>query len=457
MITRDMARRAARTAIISGVRPGSIADEAGIRPGDRLVSVNGRPVRDMIEYRFLCAEEEVSVVVERPDGEVLVVDVTKDYDEPVGLEFDDAIFDGVRRCRNRCVFCFVDQLPRGVRRALRVRDDDFRLSFMTGSYITLTNLTEEDYDRLVSMRLSPLYVSVHSTDPITRGRLLGRKGPSDVMRGLARLAAAGIAVHTQVVLCPGINDGDELQRAVHDLAALYPGVRSCAVVPVGLTRHRRGLPPLAPVAREDAARAVDAIERWQEEFLSIFSSRFVFASDELYLRAGRPVPGREAYEDFPQIENGVGLLRDYIDERDEMRETLPRGEARVAARVVAVTGEAAFPVIDETCKLLSRTRGLSCRALLVRNRFFGPRVSVAGLLVGQDIARTFVAAVGRGGCDAVIIPRVCLKAGETRFLDDMTVGDLERLVGAPVDVASPTPGALAACALKRGGLEWQPR
>ncbi|MGE5588279.1 MAG: DUF512 domain-containing protein [Clostridia bacterium] len=453
-----MSERSARGAVISRVEAGSIADEAGIMPGDRLVSVNGRPVRDVLEYRFLCAEDELSLEVEKPDGELLIVEVTKDCDEPCGLEFSDTIFDGVRRCRNRCVFCFVDQLPRGVRRTLRVRDDDFRLSFMTGSYITLTNLTEEDYDRVASMRLSPLYVSVHSTDPATRGRLLGRKGPCDVMGGLARLVEAGIVIHTQVVLCPGVNDGLELERTVRDLRSLFPGVRSCAVVPVGLTRHRRGLPRVAPVCREDAARVIGDVERWQEESLEMLSSRFVFASDELYLRAGKAVPVRQAYEDFPQIENGVGLLREFIDQLEEMKESgrLPQ-EVKTRTRLVVVTGEDAYPVVDEACRFLGRVRGLSCRALLVKNRFFGPRVSVAGLLTGRDIAGTYLMAVGRGGCDAVIIPSVSLKADEPRFLDDMTVRELERRCGAPVDVVAPTPASLAACALKRGGCVWEPR
>lgn len=437
---------------------GSIAEEAGIAPGDRLVAINGRPVRDILEYRFLCAEEELSLVVEKPDGDTLVVEVTKDYDEPCGLEFGEAIFDGVRRCRNRCVFCFVDQLPRRVRRTLRVKDDDFRLSFLTGSYITLTNLTEDDYDRVATMRLSPLYVSVHSTDPVTRGRLLGRRGPCDVMDGLARLVAAGIVVHTQVVLCPGINDGDELERTVRDISSLYPGVKSCAVVPVGLTRHRRGLFPLAPVSQEAAARVVASVEKWQEDFLERFSSRFVFASDEFYVLAGKTVPSREAYEGFPQIENGVGLLRDFVDELDEMRRAanLPRC-TKIPVRLVAITGEAAYPVIDEACRFLESVKGLSCRALLVKNRFFGPRISVAGLLTGQDIARTFAAAIGRGGCDAIVIPSVSLKADAPRFLDDMTVSELERVCGVPVDVVDPTPASFAARALKRGGCAWQLR
>ncbi|MGE5592434.1 MAG: DUF512 domain-containing protein [Betaproteobacteria bacterium] len=456
--TSNTSGRSTRGAVVCRVDAGSIAEEAGIAPGDRLITINGRPVRDILEYRFLCAEEELSLVVEKPDGDTLVVEVTKDYDEPCGLEFGEAIFDGVRRCRNRCVFCFVDQLPRKVRRTLRIRDDDFRLSFMTGSYITLTNLTEEDYDRVAAMRLSPLYVSVHSTDPVTRGRLLGRRGPCHVMGGLARLVAAGIVVHTQIVLCPGMNDGEELERTVRDLSSLFPGVKSCAVVPVGLTRHRRGLFPVAPVSQDGAARVVASVEKWQEEFLERFSSRFVFASDEFYVLAGKAVPSREAYEGFPQIENGVGLLRDFIDELDEMRRTadLPR-YAKAPVRLVAVTGEAAYPVIGEACRFLESVKGLSCRALLVKNRFFGPRISVAGLLTGQDIARTFTAAIGRGGCDAIVIPSVSLKADAPRFLDDMTVGELERVCGVPVDVVDPTPASLAARALKRGGCAWQLR
>ncbi|MCR4402239.1 MAG: DUF512 domain-containing protein [Firmicutes bacterium] len=453
-----MPASSSRGAVVSRVEAGSIADEAGIVPGDRLVAVNGRQVRDVLEYRFLCADEELSLEFEKSDGEVLVVEVAKDFDESCGLEFTDAIFDGVRRCRNRCVFCFVDQLPRGVRRTLRLKDDDFRLSFMTGSYITLTNFTEEDYARVASMRLSPLYVSVHSTNPATRGRLLGRKRQCDVMRSLARLVEAGIVIHTQVVLCPGLNDGSDLEGTVRDLRSLFPGVRSCAVVPVGLTRHRRGLPRVAPVLKEDAARVIADVERWQRESLEVCSYRFVFASDELYLRAGRAVPGREAYEDFPQIENGVGLLREFIDHLDALKASgrLPE-EVNTPTRLVVVTGEDAYAVVGEACRLLERVRGLSCRTLLVKNAFFGPGVRAAGLLTGRDIARTYLLAVGRGKCDAVVIPSVSLKADEPRFLDDMTVNELQRECGVPVEVVSPDPASLAVCALRRGGCAWEPQ
>lgn len=452
----NMSAKAASGALIVEVRPSSIADEAGIRPGDRLIDMNGALVRDILDFRFFSADREVSLSIEKPDGEILVVDVTKDCDEPLGLDFGDVIFDGVRSCRNRCTFCFVDQLPRGVRRTLYVKDDDYRLSFLTGSYITLTNLTTADFDRITSMRLSPLYVSVHSTNPKTRGLLLGRKGPCDVMNALGTLVRSGITIHTQVVLCPGVNDGEELERTVFDLASLFPGVRSCAVVPVGLTRYRRGLAPVVPVSARDAAGVLFAVEKWQEEFMQKHSSRFVFAADELYLRAGKPIPPREAYEDFPQIENGVGMLRDYMDELAGVREKLPQ-DVKVPKRIVVITGEDAYPLIDETCKLLSCVKGLSCSALAVKNRFFGPRVSVAGLLTGQDIARSFLMIVGEGGCDAMVIPRVCLKADEPRFLDGMTVDDLAQLAGVPVDVAAPTPGSLAEHVLRRGGLSWEGR
>lgn len=452
----NMSAKARSGALIVKVQPGSIADEAGIWPGDRLIDMNGAPVRDILEFRFFSLDREVSLSIEKPGGEILAVDVTKDPDEPLGLDFDDAIFDGVRPCRNRCPFCFVDQLPRGMRRTLYVKDDDYRLSFLTASYITLTNLTAADSDRIASMRLSPLYVSVHSTNPETRGLLMGREGPCDVMNALGTLVRSGITVHTQVVLCPGVNDGEELGKTVFDLASLFPGVRSCAVVPVGLTRHRRGLAPVMPVSVRDAARVLLRVETWQEGFVRRHSSRFVFAGDELYLRAGKPIPPREAYEDFPQIENGVGMLRDYVDELGGMRERLPQ-EVKVPRRTVVITGEDAYPLIDETCRLLSCVRGVSCSALPVKNRFFGPRVSVAGLLTGGDIARSFLAAVGEGGCDAMVVPQVCLKADEPRFLDGMTVNDLAQLAGVPVDVAAPTPGSLAESVLRRGGLSWEGR
>ncbi len=440
--------------MVARVRPGSIAHEAGIWPGDRLVAMNGGPVRDMIDFRFASADRSVSLSVRRPDGETLAVDVVKDYDEPLGLEFDALVFDGIRSCSNRCAFCFVDQLPRGMRKTLYVKDDDYRLSFLTGSYITLTNLDDADYDRIASMRLSPLYVSVHSTDPVTRGVLLGRTGPCEAMGPLRRLVEAGIVVHTQVVLCPGVNDGDDLERTVMDLASLSPGVASCAIVPVGITRHRRGLPRIAPVGASLAARVVARVEALQARLLHSRSSRFVFASDELYLKAGAPVPPRQAYEDFPQIENGVGLLRDYADELAAIRRHLPR-KVESPNRIAVITGRDAYPVIGETCRLLCSIEGVSCRALAVANRFFGPSVTVAGLLAGQDIARSFLLSIGRGGCDALVIPRVCLKADEMRFLDDTTVDDLARLCGTPVDVCAPTPRSLAENVLRRGGLAWQ--
>ncbi len=454
MSTGAMCGKQSEGATICEVRPGSIAYEAGIEPGDALIEMCGMPVRDVLDVRFLAADEEVTLLVRKQTGETLCVEVTKEPDEPLGLDFPDMVFDGVRRCRNRCVFCFVDQLPPGMRASLYVKDDDYRLSFLTGTYITLTNLGPGELERIVSMRLSPLYVSVHSTNPATRGLLLGRACACDVMGDLAALVRAGICVHTQVVLCPGVNDGDELRTTVRDLAGLFPGVRSCAVVPVGLTRHRRGLPRVSPVGQRDAAAVIRDIHALQAEFLERLSSRFVFASDEFYLRAGERVPPAQSYEDFPQLENGVGMLRLWFDGLADLRSRLP-AEARVAARVAAVTGEAAHAAVGEACKLLSSVKGLSCRAIVVKNRFFGPRVTVAGLLVGRDVARTVLTTVGEGGCDALLVPRTCLKADEPRFLDDMTTDDLASVVGMPVDAVAPSPASLAEAALRRGGLSWQ--
>jgi len=430
--------RRPRPAVVAQVLPGSKAESAGIGPGDRIVRVNGRAPRDYIDYRYLAAEPQVSLTVQAARGGLRRITIAKPIDEDLGIRFAEDVFDGVRRCRNECPFCFVDQLPRGLRQALYVRDDDYRLSFLHGNFITLTNLTAADEERIARLHLSPLYVSVHATEPEVRQRMFGRPTP-DVLAAMARLAARGIEFHTQIVVCPRVNDGAHLDRTIADLAALHPAVRSIGVVPVGLTRHRHGRPRVVPVGPEMARELIDAVRRWQRACLRRLGTRLVFAADELYLLAREPVPGRAAYEGFPQLANGIGCARLFIDGVNRLR--LLR--LRRAARVTLVTGEMAAGLVGRLANRLAAAGSVQAEVCVVPNRLFGRSVTTAGLLAGKDIAR----ALRR--CDVgevLIVPATAIREGEG-FLDGMTPEDLSRLAGAEV-IAAATP-AEAAAALRR--------
>ncbi len=409
------------------MRPSSAAARAGIRAGERIVRVNGRAPRDYIGYRYEAAEPEVALMVEGAGGVLRRVTVAKPVDEDLGLRFTEDVFDGIRTCRNRCPFCFVDQLPGGLRPALSIHDDDYRLSFLHGNFVTLTNLTAADRARIVRLHLSPLYVSVHATEPEVRRAIFGR-ATGDVCVEMERLTARGIEFHAQIVVCPGINDGPHLERTVRDLAALHPGLRSIGVVPVGLTRHRRGLAPLRPVTPAMAGELVRTIRRWQREFLGQLGSRLVFAADELYLLSGLALPGREAYEGFPQLGNGIGCARLFLEGVRRMR---PPRLGRFT-RVTLVTGEMAAGLVKEMARKLEAGGSVSAEVCVVENRLLGRSVTTAGLLAGRDIAR---ALAGRDLGDLVIVPAGAVREGEG-FLDGMTVEALSRRVGAPVVAAA---------------------
>lgn len=418
---------------VAEVAPGSPAARAGIAAGDRVLRVNGRAPRDYIEYRYLAAEPGVTLVVER-NGSRHRLRLDKHADEDLGLRFTDDVFDGVRTCRNRCFFCFVSQLPPGLRPALYVRDDDYRLSFLHGNFVTLTNLEPADLRRIARLHFSPLYVSVHATEPEVRRRLFGRPA-MDGLANLRWLAARGVELHTQIVVCPGVNDNRHLDRTVRELAALYPGVRSIGIVPVGLTRHRRGLPAIRPVGRELAAAIVGQVEAWQREFRARTGSRLVFAADELHLMAGRRVPGRVCYEGFPQLGNGIGGVRLFLDELARVRPP----SARRPRRVTLVTGEGAAFLVKRLAERVSGD-GVRAEACVVRNRLFGGMVTTAGLLAGRDVAR---AVARQGAGDLVVVPATAVREGEG-FLDGMTVEDLAGQVGAAVATAAGPREAVAA-------------
>ncbi|MEK6698322.1 MAG: DUF512 domain-containing protein [Nitrospirota bacterium] len=410
---------------IARVLPGSAAARLGLASGDALISVNGEEINDCIDYAFTIADEHPSLVVKKKGGSLVETAVPKEPDDDLGLEFAPL---RVRRCRNRCVFCFVDQMPKGCRRSLYVKDDDFRASFLFGNYITLGALTEDDWDRIFSRRLSPLYVSVHATDPSLRSFILGNRKAPDIMAGLKRLAAGGIRMHTQIVTCPGINDGPHLARTVEDLAGLFPAVASIAVVPVGLTAHRKGLFPLKAFTSRGAKALLESVEGLGAKYKKKFGARLVFASDEFYIKAGEPTPPASFYEDFPQIENGVGMVAEFLG--DARRTKLP---ARIASRTVTiVTGVSFGAILKGVLQRLNRVKGVSIRLVTVKNRFFGPSVTVAGLLTGQDILK---ALRGRNPGALVVVPAHAVKEDEDVFLDNMTLAHLERALGAPVRTA----------------------
>lgn len=408
--------------ILAAVRPGSPAAAAGLRAGDAVLAVDGRAVEDALDLAYAIAEERFTLTVRRPGGRARRRVVRREPGRAWGGEFAPP---PVRGCGNRCIFCFVDQMPRGLRNSLYVKDEDYRYSFLYGSYVTLTNLRAGDLRRIKRLRLSPLYVSVHATQERVRRRLLGRRRTPAILPLLRELTAAGITVHAQAVLCPGINDGAVLERTIRDLGRLYPGVQSLALVPVGLTAHRQALPPLRRHTAAEAAALLRRAEVWQKTFRARFGSRFVYAADEWYLRARRTVPKAEAYEGFPQIENGVGLVRQFLDAAAEAARKLP---ARVPSRRVLIpAGELSAPVVRRAVRPLARIPGVDLAVVPAANRLFGPEVTVSGLLSGADVLAA-LRPRARGG-ERVLIAADMVREGRDEFLDGMSLRTLARALG----------------------------
>ncbi len=415
---------------IQGIVPGSIAEELGIGPGDILLSINDRPVEDILDYHFLSQNEEINVLIERPDGEQWLFEIEKDEDEDIGIRFGKGLSDEYRHCRNKCVFCFIDQLPKGMRKTLYFKDDDTRLSFLQGNYVTLTNVSLEDLDRVIEYRLSPINISVHTTDPALRCRMLGNRNAGDILQKIKKLADADIEMNAQIVLCSGINDKDELERTLADLSAYHAQMKSVAVVPVGLTKFREGLYPLECPDKRFASDALDIIDRTQKHMLSEFGTRFVYASDEMYLLAGRDIPSEEEYEGYPQLENGVGMIRLLKEEVSFCLEEMP--EEEISRTVSVATGVLAEDFIRELSGMVQKkVRGLNVNVYGIRNEFFGGKVTVSGLVTGRDIAAQLK---GKELGDRLLIPVNMLRAGEEVFLDDMTVHELETELGTRIFV-----------------------
>ncbi len=428
--------------VVAAVEAGSAAAAAGLVHGDRILAINGHALRDAIDFQFHGGDDRLDLVVER-EGARRPLRLRRGAGRPLGLELVAPRPGEIATCANKCVFCFIHQLPKGMRRSLYVKDDDFRLSFLHGNYITLSDLDEADLERIVAQRLSPLYVSVHATDPALRHELLGRpKHPAAILPRLQRLAGAGIRMHAQIVLCPGLNDGPHLERTVRELAPLHPHVATTAIVPVGLTAHRERLPALRTLTAAEARGLVDTVAAWQAELQPRLGSRFVFLGDEVYLQAGAPLPPAAAYEGFAIAEDGIGLVRRF---EDGWGEALRRRRAiRPARRLTVVTGELYAPRL---AALLAALPGGGARVASVPNRFFGGSVAAAGLLTGQDIQRHLATCHDPG--EGVLVPAVAVRDGEGVFLDDMTPVDLERVLDVPVRVVAPEPGALLRALLER--------
>ena len=411
------------TAEIAEVYPDSIASRLGWAPGDRILRVNGTKPSDLIRFQWEWAGETVEMEIS-VRGETKQYIIQKKYDENPGIRFTEPVFDGIRSCANRCIFCFVDQMAPGCRESLYIKDDDFRLSFLQGSFVTLTNLSEADMQRIESEKLSPLYVSVHATDRVVRSRLLGREEPDRLVETMARLSDAGIQFHCQIVLCPGYNDGAVLDRTVEDLGGME-GVLSVSVVPVGITRYRAGLPALRPVDKAEAADLITRLAQKQQDFLRDKGTRFVWLSDEFYTIAERETPEAGDYEDYPQWENGVGLLRGLLEEAD----TYPLPEAVLSEKHLFLAGgTAAMQALTPLWDRLREVGGLSLTLIPLENSFFGPTVNVSGLLTGQCLIQG-LGARNLPRDTVVYLPDVMIRDTGDRFLDGLSVQEVSEKLG----------------------------
>lgn len=419
--------------IISSIEPDSIAEEFGWQPGDEIISINGHVLRDLLDFRFYVADEHLIILVRRGIVEA-EFEVEKDYETDLGVSFKDALFDGIRTCGAHCIFCFVEQLPKGMRKTLYVKDDDYRLSFLHGNFITLGNVSDDELQRIVTQRLSPLYISVHTTNSELREKMIGRKAPN-ILRQIDTLAEGHITLHTQIVLCRGINDGDYLDRTVEDLARRYPTVQSIAIVPAGLSMHRRNKTPIGSIDAQYSLEILNKLKHWQHECLAKYGTRLVWAADEFYLSVGRPVPLSTAYEGFPQIENGIGLVRKFKDSARRAKKLLPEKLSRPIT-VSVITGQLAAPLLREWAKSVS-CKNLNIRVFPITNRLFGETITVTGLVAGRDIIDQLT---GRDIGDVLYIPRVSLR--DDTFLDDVTVQNVENALGVPVRSVAPLPYAL---------------
>ena len=428
--------------LIVGVEAHSIAHKLHLKAGDYLLTVNGETVRDIFDYRFLSADEYVELVVEKANGRQKVFEIEKDYGQDLGLLFEDGLMDQYRSCTNKCIFCFIDQMPKGMRETLYFKDDDSRLSFLQGNYVTLTNMTEADIDRIIRYHMGPINISVHTTDEELRCRMLNNRFAGQVLRYLDRLHEAGISMNGQIVLCKGINDGKELEKTIQDLSGYIPSMESLSIVPAGLTRYREGLYPLEKCTKNDALEVIKTVEKFQQNIYNKFSTHFVHASDEFYLLAGMEVPAEETYDGYPQLENGVGMLRllerEFHDAMDVFRRE-GKSFPKEGKKLSLATGKLAYPYLSQYAKEASESLGTEITVYEIKNDFFGEDITVSGLICGQDIIRQLK---GRDLGEKLLLPVNMFRAGEEYFLDDVTKEQVERELGVRVQIVPADGSAL---------------
>jgi putative radical SAM enzyme (TIGR03279 family) len=438
-----MSDSALRPARISQVLPDSIAAEVGFEAGDCLVSINGQPLRDLIDYQFLCADEYLELEVLDTHGNPHAVEIEKEYDENLGLEFESAFFDGLIQCNNRCPFCFIDQQPPGKRESLYLKDDDYRLSFLYGSYLTLTNLSDREWRRIEQMRLSPLYVSVHATEPEIRIRLLKNPRAGKILEQLQWFQARSLQIHAQVVLCPGINDGAHLTQTIQDLAQFHhgdiPTVASVAIVPVGLTRFRPDLNEVIPVMTEKAQEVIAQVQTLQVQFQQAFGSTFAWLADEWFLIARQDLPPAAHYETYPQIDNGVGSIRLFLTQFETAARSLLPTQVTPPRRLTWVVGNTVEQAFQPILEKLNQVQGLTVEMAALSSEYWGQTMTVTGLLTGYDIIH---ALKGKDLGDGLLIPTLMLKHGTTQFLDDMTLEGVSQALYCPVHQVGGGPGDL---------------
>lgn len=410
--------------IIEGVMPDSIGEEMGVEKGDILLTINGQDIKDIIDYKFHIADDFVTVEILKPNKEVWELEIEKEYDEDLGISFSNPLIDKAKNCRNNCMFCFIDQLPKGMRETLYFKDDDSRLSFLQGNFITLTNMSDEEINRIIKYRISPINISVHTTNPELRKKMLNNKNAGKIYNILKRFNEANINMNVQIVLIPGLNDGIELERTINDLVEFYPNIESVAVVPVGITKYREGLQSLDSYNKKTSKKLIEEIKTYHKKFLEKIGSRFIFASDEFYVLAEEKLLKYDEYEGFPQIENGVGLLREFKNSIEKQLTEIENIE--VNKKVLIATGTLAYNYMKKINEMISsKINGLDIKVVAIENNFFGDTITVSGLITGVDLLEQIREVENFEEFDELIIPSSMLRNGEEVFLDDFTVENIK--------------------------------
>ena len=430
-----MQNRKEKLHIVRRIENGSVAEEMGIEPGDALLAINGSKITDIFDYQYLIQDEYIEVSVLKQNGEEWLLEIDKEYNEDLGIVFENGLMDEYRSCRNRCIFCFIDQMPKGMRDTLYFKDDDSRLSFLQGNYVTLTNMSDEDVKRIIKYRLSPINISFQTTNPELRCKMLHNRFAGQALAHVDKFYEAGIVMNGQIVLCKGINDGAELERSISDLTVYLPHLESVSVVPVGLSKFRDGLYPLEPFSKEDAKEVLRCIHSWQKKVYAEYGLHFVHASDEWYILAGEKLPEAERYDGYLQLENGVGMLRLMMDEFDEAMAQLEGEQGKYdgcGGELSVVTGNLAYPYISDMAeRMMERFNRLTIHVYAITNDFFGELITVSGLLTGQDIIRQLH---GKPLGNRVLLPQNVLRSGEDYLLDDVTIGDMEKALQVKIDI-----------------------